>query len=221
VKRIPEPELMEDEAQALAYANADFEDANSSFCNHIRARLGALPDDARAVDLGCGPADIPVRLARSHPGWRFDAVDGAAAMLATARAAVDRAGLGDRIRLHLARLPETGLAPCAYDLVMSNSLLHHLGDPGALFRAVRELGRTGAGVLVMDLCRPASEADAADLVERYSGAEPAVLKRDFFRSLCASYRPDEVRGHLAAAGLQRLSVDMVSDRHLLVWGRLD
>jgi SAM-dependent methyltransferase len=221
MQRTPEPELMQDESQALAYASADFEDANAGFCEHVHARLPGLADDVLAVDLGCGPADIPVRLARLHPGWRFDAVDGAAAMLATARAAVDRSGLGERIALHLARLPETGLKARAYDLVLSNSLLHHLGDPGALFDTVRGLGRPGAGVLVMDLCRPATEKAAQDLVERYSPDEPAVLKRDFFRSLLAAYRPDEVRAELAAAGLDRLAVDMVSDRHLLVWGRLD
>jgi SAM-dependent methyltransferase len=221
MERTPEPELMEDEAQALAYASADFEDANAGFCKHVHARLPGLADDVLAVDLGCGPADIPLRLARSHPGWRFDAVDGAAAMLATARAAVDRSGIGERIALHLARLPETGLKARAYDLVLSNSLLHHLADPGALFDAVRGLGRPGAGVLIMDLCRPATEKAAQDLVERYSPNEPAVLKRDFFRSLCAAYRPDEVRAHLEAAELDRLAVDMVSDRHLLVWGRLD
>jgi SAM-dependent methyltransferase len=219
--RVAEPELMDDEAQALAYANADFEDANSGFCGHVHARLPSVSDSALVVDLGCGPADIPVRLARRHPGWHFDAVDGAPAMLATARLAVDRAGLGSRIALHLARLPDTGLNAHAYDLVLSNSLLHHLGEPGALLNAVRVLGRPGAGVLVMDLRRPDSEKDAADLVERYSPNEPPVLKRDFYRSLLAAYRPDEVRAALGAAGLHRLSVDVVSDRHLLIWGRLD
>jgi SAM-dependent methyltransferase len=221
MQRTPEPELMDDEAQALAYANADFEDANSSFCAYVHARLPGLPADARVVDLGCGPADIPVRLGRAHPGWRFDAVDGAEAMLATARLAVDRSGLGDRIALHLARLPNTGLAARSYDLVLSNSLLHHLEDPAALFHAIGDLGRSGAGVSIMDLRRPDSEKEATDIVERYSGSEPAVLKRDFFRSLCAAYRPDEVRAALGAAGLGRLAIDVVSDRHLLIWGRLD
>jgi SAM-dependent methyltransferase len=221
MRRTPEPELMDEREQALAYANADFEDANSSFCSHVHARLAGLPTDARVVDLGCGPADIPARLSRAHPGWRFDAVDGSPAMLETARAGVDRAGLGDRIALHLARLPDTGLEPHGYDLVISNSLLHHLPDPGTLFDAVRMLARQGGAVLVMDLCRPRSEAAAAQLVERYSASEPPVLKRDFFRSLLAAYRPDEVRAGLDKAGLDGLAVDTVSDRHLLVWGRLD
>jgi SAM-dependent methyltransferase len=219
--RTPEPELMDDEQQALAYANADFEDANSGFCAHLDARLPGPKENAVVADLGCGPADIPVRLARQHPGWRFDVVDGAPAMLATARACIDRAGLGSRIALHLARLPETGLRAHAYDLLLSNSLLHHLGDPGALFGALRDLGRTGASVLVMDLRRPGSQKEARALVDRYSPNEPPVLKRDFFRSLLAAYRPDEVRTHLAAAGLGALAVDEVSDRHLLIWGRLD
>jgi hypothetical protein len=65
-----------------------------------------------------------------------------------------------------------------------------------------------------------SAADAWRIVEQYSSREPEVLKRDFFNSLCAAFTPDEVRGQLAAAGLEVLRVQTVSDRHLTVSGRL-
>ena len=81
-------------------------------------------------------------------------------------------------------------------------------------------GRPGAAVLVMDLFRPASEQAAWAIVERYSGGEPDVLKRDFFASLCAAFEPDEIRAQLDDCGLGGLEVRTVSDRHLLVTGRL-
>ena len=49
---------------------------------------------------------------------------------------------------------------------------------------------------------------------------PPVLRNDFLNSLCAAYRPDEVARQLASAGLERLQVEVVSDRHLIVFGRL-
>ncbi len=74
--------------------------------------------------------------------------------------------------------------------------------------------------MVMDLCRPESPSEARRLVEKHSPDESALLKEDFFRSLLAAYRPAEVREQLGAAGLEALGVEQVSDRHVLVWGRL-
>ena len=110
--------------------------------------------------------------------------------------------------------------PGDYDAVVSNSLLHHLHDPGVFWRAVREAGAPGAAVLVMDLFRPESAAAAQAIVDQYAAGEPDVLRQDFFASLCAAFEPDEIRGQLRAHGLDDLRVRTVSDRHLLVTGRL-
>jgi hypothetical protein len=85
---------------------------------------------------------------------------------------------------------------------------------------LRQAGAPGAAVLVMDLFRPASAAAAAAIVAQYSGGEPEVLRRDFLASLCAAFEPDEVREQLRQHGLGMLRVRTVSDRHLLVTGRL-
>jgi hypothetical protein len=72
----------------------------------------------------------------------------------------------------------------------------------------------------MDLFRPESEAGAQAIVERHAAQEPEVLKRDFLASLRAAFEPDEIRAQLHAAGLDGLEVRTVSDRHVLVVGRL-
>ena len=68
MQRIPEPEeLMDDPAQALAYARADFTEANSLFVELVERQS----DDGLhglLLDLGCGPADIPILLAHRHTG---------------------------------------------------------------------------------------------------------------------------------------------------------
>lgn len=219
MKRVPEPELMEDEAQARAYAEADFTEPHAMF---VRLCAAAWPDremHGSAVDLGCGPADITVRLAERYPGLVLDGVDGSAAMLRYGAERVRRHGLESRIRLIQGRLPGCVLR-ADYDVIVSNSLLHHLFDPAVLWDAVRRCGRPGAPVFVMDLLRPEDEARARALVNRHAAAAPAVLRRDFMHSLCAAYRPDEVRRQLDRAGLDGFDVEVVSDRHLAVTGRV-
>ena len=221
MERITEPELMDDEAQARAYAEADFDEPNTRFVALFNERVGRLPVGAAVLDLGCGPADITLRIARRHPGIEVHGVDGAAAMLDFGRHALSyEPALAGRVRLIHGRLPGVELLRPQYDSIVSNSLLHHLHDPSVLWSTIRKCGGPGAAVLVMDLMRPVTEACAAELVELYAGREPEVLRRDFYNSLLAAFEPDEVRAQLDAAGLTSLGVEPVSDRHLVVWGRL-
>jgi SAM-dependent methyltransferase len=219
MERIPEPELMDDEAQARAYAEADFEEPHSRFVAQLRERLPGLPAAGTALDLGCGPADVTLRVARAFPGWSIDGLDGSAAMLRYGRAAVARAGVAPRVTLVQARLPDACAPRDCYDLVFSNSLLHHLRDPLVLWQCVGRWLAPGGAVFVMDLMRPESPAAAQQLVDTYAAGEPDILRRDFFNSLRAAYRVEEVRQQLRVAGLAPLSVASASDRHFVVWGR--
>lgn len=220
--RVPEPELMDTEAQASAYAAADFSEPNAAFVAHVARATQARPLLGRALDLGCGPADIPIRLVRAHPELVVDAVDGAYHMLTHARRALaaEPPAVAFRVRLRAARLPDPDLPRAAYDFVFSNSLLHHLHEPQVLWQAVRGGARAGATIVVMDLMRPQSRAAAETIVKRYAADAPEVLRADFFNSLCAAFTPEEVRAQLIDAGLSELTVATVSDRHLLVSGRL-
>jgi SAM-dependent methyltransferase len=202
VKRVPEPELMLDPAQAEAYARADFTEPHERFAALLRERLADLPDAGAALDLGCGPGDPTLRLAQALPGWTFEGVDGSPPMLAHARAAAARAGLAARLRFHEARLPDVpaALAGRRFALVLSNSLLHHLPAPDTLWAAVRRFAAPGARVFAMDLLRPASVRAARDLVDRHAAGEPELLRRDF----C----------------LDALRCEPVSDRHWIAWGAL-
>ncbi|MGX2041832.1 class I SAM-dependent methyltransferase [Methylocaldum sp. MU1018] len=220
MQRVPEPELMDEEDQARAYAEADFSEPHDHFVSLFRT---AFPDDACAgsvLDLGCGSADVTVRFARAFPSCRIDGVDGAEAMLGFGRKAVRSAGLERRVRLIRAYLPDAALPLTSYDAVISNSLLHHLADPMVLWTSVQRFGKSGAPVFIMDLLRPGSEERLNALVRAYAADAPEVLKRDFSNSLRAAYRPDEIRAQLEAAGLDGFAVTVVSDRHLVVSGRL-
>jgi len=218
MERVPEPELMDDPAQALAYATADFSEPHEAFVGHFQ-RLFPEFKGGRVLDLGCGAADITIRFARAYPGAKLDGIDGAQAMLRLAREAVAKAQLEPRVSLRLLQLPAAGLEN-GYDAVISNSLLHHLAQPATLWQAVARAGRPGAAVLVMDLLRPDSREAASELVRLHAGDAPPVLARDFMNSLLAAYRPEEVARQLRVSGLEDLDVAVVSDRHWLVWGHV-
>jgi len=217
VERVPEPELMDDAAQALAYAGGDFAEPHERFVSLFRETFPAW-HRGTVLDLGCGPADVTLRFARAYPDAVVHGVDGAPAMLRLGEAAVTAAGCAAQVRLVAGYLPGAVLPAARYDAVISNSLLHHLADPAVLWRTIAAHATPGAPIFVMDLQRPATPGEVDALVAHYAAGEPGLLRRDFQHSLCAAYRPEEVAAQLRAAGLDRLVVRTISDRHLLVSG---
>lgn len=209
---------MDDEEQAAAYAKADFSKENQTFVNLF---LECYPDftEGHVLDLGCGPADIPIRFAKALPKCRVTAVDASPPMIRLAEAAVRTAGLADRITLKCERMQALSLAEPA-DAAISNSLLHHIPNPLQFWHGIRKQVKSGSCVLVMDLLRPESPEAAQAIVDRYAASEPAILRRDFYNSLLAAFTEDEVAAQLAELNLSRLLVDAVDDRHWVVSGRI-
>jgi 2-polyprenyl-3-methyl-5-hydroxy-6-metoxy-1,4-benzoquinol methylase len=220
MQRIPEAELMDQPEQALAYAQADFSEPHNRFVALFRERFGDTSPGNNVLDLGCGPGDICRRFARAFPNCRIHAVDASQAMLALAQKDTEAQALDERIEYFPAYLPDTRLPLQSYDVLISNSLLHHLIDPATLWSSLVEYGRPGALVFVMDLLRPDNREQAEQLLTNYAANEPEILQKDFFNSLLAAYRPDEVNLQLQQQGIDQLQIEVVSDRHFIVYGRL-
>lgn len=217
MERQLERELMDDEGQAVAYARADFRASNRLF---VEAIVHGAPADLRtAVDLGCGPADVTVTIARALPAVAITAIDGSRPMVAIASAAVPAAKLADRVTIVHGRIPGVALREHAFDAVLSKDMLHHLPQPSVFWHEVVRLGRPGARVYVMDLIRPSAPDDARRIVETAAGTADRILQEDFYNSLCAAFTIDEVRDQLASAGLD-LRVERLGDRHMFVSGPL-
>ena len=124
-----------------------------------------------------------------------------------------------RSRIHFIHGKIQGYRPDRiYDLIVSNSLLHHIPDPADFWSAVMRLSAAGTRVFVMDLMRPETAEEASGLVERHSPDEPEILKRDFYNSLLAAFEFDEVKLQLEAAALGDFEIARASDRHLIVYG---
>ncbi len=146
MKRRPEPELMDSEAQTAAYAAADFNESNTLFTERFTSRFPGLPGRGLMVDLGCGPGDIVIRMAQAYPAWRITGLDAGENMLRRAR---QRLALEDgcsNVEFRHAYLPDDTLEKGAFHALISNSLLHHLPDPMVLWHTIAMLAAPGAAV---------------------------------------------------------------------------
>lgn len=224
--RQPEPEYMDEAAEADAYALSDFSEVNQAFVERL-LELVPTAEALDVIDLGTGPGDIPVRLCLARPGWHVVAVDASAAMLSIAGKAAQEADLIDlptgqagRIELVQADARETGLPPHSFDVLFSNSILHHINDTAAFWKELKRLAKPGATMFLRDLARPATATAARKIVDTYGQVGPELMREEFYRSLLSSYTPEEVCTQLAEAKLDCLEVKMVTDRHMDIFGTL-
>ena len=215
--RILEPELMDSPDEARDYDEMDHREVNRRFVDDLLAALGegAAGD---VLDLGTGTAQIPIELCRRGVECRVMAADAAINMLELARYNVEIAGLGQRIQLTHVDAKQMPFADEMFDVVMSNSIVHHLAAPERALAEMLRVLRPGGVLFVRDLMRPASSDSVEELVSLYAGDETERQRRMFRDSLHAALTVEEVRGMLARLGLPAGMVESTSDRHWTIAG---
>jgi ubiquinone/menaquinone biosynthesis C-methylase UbiE len=216
---------MDTAQEASDYDAMDHTDVNARFCSDLLT----LGPPGRVLDVGTGTALIPIELCRRAPGVDVHAIDMASSMLAIARRNVARAELGARIHIESGDAKSTRWADRTFDTVISNSLIHHMPDPGRVLREMRRLVGPGGMLFVRDLVRPESAERVRDLVERYAPIQPstnpfvdAMHARQaglFEASLHAALTVDEVVALAAPLGIPSEAVRQTSDRHWTLSGR--
>ena len=216
MNRVLEPELMEDDEQVKAYAEANFEVPHSQFIQLLTDFVNDPEFNGHALDLGCGPGDISFRFAKAFPLSQLVAVDGSQPMLNYAKSTLDPS-LKNRLCFVQGLLPHVTLPQSNYEIIFSNSLLHHLPDPKTLWQSVIKYSKPGTRVIIMDLIRPANDDEARQLVETYVKNEPDILKNDFYHSLLAAFSLKEITAQLAQAELN-FNIVQMSDRHVFITG---
>ncbi|MFJ2476576.1 class I SAM-dependent methyltransferase [Streptomyces sp. NPDC087659] len=109
----------------------------------------------RVLDMGSGPGAVSCLLAEVFPQAEVVAVDATPGLLELARARADRAGLGERVRTHVAELPD-GIAELGpADLVWASGSLHHVGDQRAALTGLAGLLRPGGLLALLEGGLPA------------------------------------------------------------------
>jgi ubiquinone/menaquinone biosynthesis C-methylase UbiE len=218
--RTPEPEVMDTEEEARDYDAMDHGEVNASFCADL---LAIQPRPGRVLDAGTGTALIAIELCRRAPQTSVEAIDLASHMLARAERNVQNAGVGGRVRLARMDAKATAWSAAAFDTVVSNSLVHHIPEPRALYAEMWRLVRQGGVLFVRDLARPEDAAHLESLAARYAplpdeetsaaGAMRARQRALLVASLHAALTVDEVRTIVVPLGIPDDAVRMTSDRH--------
>lgn len=216
MQRQLEPELMEDDEQVVAYAQADFEIPHNQFIQRLKKFIGQDDFNGTALDLGCGTGDISRRFAETFPLSAVHAIDGSKAMINYATLTLAEK-LSKQIYFIHGRLPDALLPKTDYDIIFSNSLLHHLPDPQVLWQTIKDYSRPGTRIVIMDLLRPECLESAQIMVKTYAENEPDILQRDFYHSLLAAFSMAEINQQLAQAELA-LNLEQISDRHIFITG---
>ncbi len=210
MQRVLEPEVMDTWEEAAEYDAMDFTEVNAAFAQRA-AELG--PRSGRILDVGTGTARIPIAIAQMCPSWHLTGIDLSKNMLLIGARNVEASGLQARIELELVdakRLPYEG--EC-FDMVISNSIVHHIPDPLPFFLEVKRVLKPNGALLIRDLIRPIDEAAMDALADRI-GAEYNAHQRKLFRdSLNAAFTLDEVKQLVEASGLEGVQVWQSSDRH--------
>jgi demethylmenaquinone methyltransferase/2-methoxy-6-polyprenyl-1,4-benzoquinol methylase/ArsR family transcriptional regulator len=120
----------------------------------LRDILGIAPVHA-LLDLGTGTGRMLELL--SPLADRAIGVDQSPAMLAVARARLERAGLRN-VQLRQGDIYAVPVERNGYDLVVLHQVLHYLEDPGRALREAARVLRPGGRLLVVDFAPHAEEA---------------------------------------------------------------
>jgi ubiquinone/menaquinone biosynthesis C-methylase UbiE len=213
--RVLEPEVMESEDDSREYDEMDHDEVNQ----HFAGDLLELPVElSPALDVGTGPAHLPIVLCRRVPGARIVGIDLSEHMLVLGRRNVERAGLSGAIRL----VRQDGKAlewdDASFRCVLSNGTLHHAPHPEALLTEMTRVLAPGGFLFVRDLARPTDENRLIQTVQQYAGSANERQREMYAASLHASLRPEEVASVLGGIGVRGARISMTSDRHwTLTW----
>lgn len=218
IPRILEPEVMDTAEEARDYDSMDHRAVNERFAADFlnAATAAGLSAAPRILDVGTGTALIPIEIARQSPSVRITAIDLADEMLILGRKNVSRAGLDGTIELRRVDAKDLAGADAAFDGVISNSIIHHIPEPLAVFREMKRVCRSGGLLFVRDLLRPESTRQLEQLVDMHAAGANDHQRKLFADSLHAALTLEEVADLLETTGLPRTAVQQTTDRHWTV-----
>jgi len=144
------------------------------------------------LDVGTGPASIPIRFLRKNRKARVVALDLSPNMLKRAKSNVSAAGLEGRLFLVCADAERLPFRDDTFDLVVSHFTIHHLPHPLTMLGEIVRVTREGCGFLVRDLLRP--PPFLLELYVRVFGCRyDRVMKKMYRESLKAGFTFREMR----------------------------
>ena len=210
MQRVLEPEVMDSWEEAIEYDSMDFTEVNTAFAEKA---ITLAPATAKVLDAGTGTARIPIIICQQRPQWQIIGIDLAQSMLEVGLKNVTQAGLQQQISLELVDAKQMPYLDGQFDLVISNSIVHHLPAPLPFFLEIKRVLKPNGAILIRDLIRPANQEIINHLVEGIGSDYNEHQKKLFSDSLHAAFTLDEVQYLLEQTGLDHTKVYQSSDRH--------
>ena len=210
MNRILEPEVMDTWLEATAYDAMDFESVNTAFATDA---IDLDPHAIKILDVGTGTARIPILMCQQRPQYLITAIDLAQSMLIIGQRNVAEAGLNQRIKLERVDSKRMPYPDLEFDMIISNSLVHHIPDPLTFFQEIKRLVRPGGAILIRDLIRPDSDDIVNELVAEIGKEYDAHQQQLFRDSLNAALTLVEVQELIDRAGLDQVTLTQSSALH--------
>ncbi len=199
--RIPEDEVMADPEKASAYVSAAaqvyLDSLDETFVQQV---LKSGVSSGLALDVGTGPGRIPLRIAHDNPSLRVFGVDRSKAMVQAAKSTAQERNLGTQVQFFLGDANCLCFPDAVFDLVFTNSLIHHLENPVLAFQEMARVTRPGGWVMVRDIRRP-SRFSFPLHVALYGRHYKGFMRQLYTASLRSAYTYDEFRELLNCASL--------------------
>lgn len=209
--RVLEPEVMDSADEARDYDAMDHCEVNRRF---VADFLAAWAHPAGTVlDVGTGTAQIPIELCQQSTSVQIVAVDMAEHMLRLGQDNVHSAGLEGRIQLQRCDAKRMPFPDASFAAVVSNSIVHHIPEPGAVLSEMVRVAQPGAVLFVRDLLRPDDDAQVRHLVDSYAAGANDHQRQMFDDSLRAALTLDEIRTLVTNVGFAADTVQQTTDRH--------
>ena len=224
IPRVLEPEVMDSPEEAADYDGMDHSEVNRVFVDdllHAMSEQRSTPTVLEqsgcwpsVLDVGTGTALIPIELCQRDA---FDGsivgVDLSNEMLNLARLSIAELGLGEQIWCEAVDAKSLPFEPGEFDVVMSNTIVHHIPEPFEVLREMRRVVKPDGLLFIRDLLRPETAEEVERLVELHAGEENPQAQQLFRQSLHAALTVAEMTELAADVGLPEGCVTQTSDRH--------
>ena len=225
--RKAEPELMNTKDQVDSYSEADFSYEENKFIRFIRNTLKKnkinLNGSDLIVDLGCGPGNMSEKLSLEWPNVPVIGIDGSKEMIlkAESRKNLHPKKLNNLIYLYkdIKDIKLTDISnKKKITLLISNSLIHHLTHIDEFFECIISLSSRETLNFHKDLVRPFNEKSALKLKAECSLQYNEILTNDYYASLQASYRANELKDFILKKNLNQFEVLEEGKKYLILCG---
>src|SRR3989344_6378741 len=216
MQRIPEPQPK--------YKSTNHAKSYNNIANRLKWLNDAFVVNAlnigvtyvKILDIGTGPGFIPIDIAQRNLDFTIYATDESKAMLTIAENNIKDASI-EGIILQQADALELPFGNNYFDLVISNSTLHHIDKPSQFFKEAYRVMKQDGAMFLSDLRRPVNQEELEELLNIMT--TPDYTKEEFAEvenSLKAAYSPQEVQDILKKSGINNAEIKLYFRTHLSV-----